>query len=778
MVISETIPPPAIKRRRSLFCGLAVAALLGLNACGHGGAYYLDRANTLFAKGDLAEADLNYRKAVQKDPNNGEAFYRAGLCDLKENKPVVALQDLDQAVHLMPDNKDAKRQLANVVLGGFIGDPSRPQALYDRLVRMSNEWLQRDPQSAEGLRIKGYLAMLEKRPEEGVTLFARAQQANPKDERMNMGLMDAYFRAGEPAKAEKVGLDFIASDHTAGDVYDALFRMYVAARRPADAENILIRKTKENPKENAYLLQLAGYYASVGKKPEMEGALRTLVTNPGGDSQVRLKAGDFYAGLGNWPTAIEQYQAGMAANEKDKPVYQFRIARALLMENKRDEATKLLNAAVAEHPDDKDTRTLRAALLLGNSPSGKPGFGVADLKSMVEKNPDDDFLKISYAKALMETGDLNEARTQFRDLIKKNPQFVDGLVSLADIAFKEGDSREAAERAGAALRVSPNNLRARMLRGSALLRLGQFDEASEILTRISREVPQSMDVRLELGYLAMDQKRYADAEDVFKRVQAVNPKEWRAIAGMVDNDLAQHRADKALGMLEDELERSHSAPQVRYMLATTAMRTGKYSLAVEQFQKLADQTPGSIDPLLQLADAFRARGDAGSAIVTLKKAAALYPNDGRPATMLTYLYQAGNQRGQARLEARRAFQLRPDDPAAMNNLAWALADTGGNLVEALKLARQATDKSPNVPYYADTLAYVYLKKDQNDEAMAILDKLVRQYPNNPDFAYHSGMAFYQMGQAARAKSELSRALQLSPSKETTTAINDLMGLIR
>lgn len=775
-VRQETFPP--LRRRKSWVIGLTAALALCAGACGHGAKYYFDKGNAFYDKGNFAEAELNFRKATQKDSHDGEAFYRTALSELKQNKPAPALQDLDQAAHLLPDNKDVQRDLTNLVLGGFIGDPSRPEALYQRLVKMSDEWLARDPHSAEGLRIKGYLAMVEKRPQEAVRVFTQAQEGNPKDERINMGLMDALYRAGETAKAEKVGLDFLASNHTAGDVYDALFRMYVATNRPADAENILIRKTRDNPKESAYILDLAGFYASVGKKTELENTMRAFLANPGGDPQFRLKAGDFYASLGHWPDAIDQYKEGIRANGKDKALYQVRTARALVMEDKREDAIKFLTDALAQHPDNEGARLLRSALMLGRTSNGKRGAGVADLKSMVEKNPDDDLVKVTYAKALLESGDLNEARTQFLDLVKKNPRFIDGLVALADISFHEGNYRDAADRSASVLRLDPTNLRGRLLRGSAALRLGQYDEAGEILGRLSREFPKAVDVRLELGYLAIHQKRYADAEALFQKIQQDNARDWRALGGLVDNDLAQHRPDKALSRLQDELDRSHGAPQVRHMMAVAAMSTGKYGLAVEQFQRLADQNSGSIEPQLQLADALRVRGDVTGAIATLRKAEVLAPNDGRPRTMLTYLYQLGNQRDQAKAEARRTLNLRPDDPAAMNNLAYALADTGDSLNEALKLARQATEKAPNVPYFADTLAYVYLKRDQNEDATAILERLVRKYPDNADFAYHAGMAWYQAGQSAKAKSELARALALSPSKETTTAINDLLRLIR
>ena len=77
-----------------------------------------------------------------------------------------------------------------------------------------------------------------------------------------------------------------------------------------------------------------------------------------------------------------------------------------------------------------------------------------------------------------------------------------------------------------------------------------------------------------------------------------NPKEWRAIAGLVDANLAQNRPDQALSILEEELQRSHGAAPVRYMMATTALKTGRYNMAIENLRQLADQTV-STTPLIR-----------------------------------------------------------------------------------------------------------------------------------------------------------------------------------
>src|ERR1700733_6717577 len=219
----------------------------------------LERGNAAFHRGQFEEASLNYRKAVQKDANFGEAYHQAAQAELKLNKAAEALQDLREAVRLMPDNQAAREDLTNLMLGAYIGDPAHPKFLYDLLVQSSTAWLQGDPNSIQALRVHGYLAMLERSPEEAVEVSRRAHQAHPRDEKVADGLMDALFRANQPSEAEKVGLDFLATDSAATDIYDALFRMYVAAHRVPDVDNILTRKVDPNPRQISNILHVAGF---------------------------------------------------------------------------------------------------------------------------------------------------------------------------------------------------------------------------------------------------------------------------------------------------------------------------------------------------------------------------------------------------------------------------------------------------------------------------------------------------------------------------------------
>jgi tetratricopeptide (TPR) repeat protein len=67
-----------------------------------------------------------------------------------------------------------------------------------------------------------------------------------------------------------------------------------------------------------------------------------------------------------------------------------------------------------------------------------------------------------------------------------------------------------------------------------------------------------------------------------------------------------------------------------------------------------------------------------------------------------------------------------------------------------------------------------LKRDQNDDALEIFTNLIRKYPNDPACAYHTGMAWYQKGDRAKAKTLLSHALDLRPPKDIGSGATDLL----
>src|ERR1700693_1033797 len=115
----EGIPLPACKTLRSrqkarpmksvlAFC-VAVTCFLVLSGCTTKEGY-VAKGNKLSEARKYADAVITYRKAIQKDPKFGEAYYRLGLVALKQGDAKQAYTALTRAVELLPDNDDAKEK--------------------------------------------------------------------------------------------------------------------------------------------------------------------------------------------------------------------------------------------------------------------------------------------------------------------------------------------------------------------------------------------------------------------------------------------------------------------------------------------------------------------------------------------------------------------------------------------------------------------------------------------------------------------------------------------
>ena len=81
---------------------------------------YVTGGNELFEAGKYADASINYRKAIQKDPQFGEAHYRLGLVALKQGDARQAYAELSRAVELLPGNDDAKERLGGLCLKAYL----------------------------------------------------------------------------------------------------------------------------------------------------------------------------------------------------------------------------------------------------------------------------------------------------------------------------------------------------------------------------------------------------------------------------------------------------------------------------------------------------------------------------------------------------------------------------------------------------------------------------------------------------------------------------------
>src|ERR1035437_7570270 len=125
-------------------------------------------------------------------------------------------------------------------------------------------------------------------------------------------------------------------------------------------------------------------------------------------------------------------------------------------------------------------------------------------------------------------------------------------------------------------------------------------------------------------------------------------------------------------------------------LGNTAIRAGRYDLAVSYFQKVAGSLPkGSKaqgDLFLRIGESYRRKGDFTNAIVALQKAREIVPQNGLVLSTLALVLEAAGRWTEARQVYEVVLKLDPNNAVALNNLAYLLTEHGGDLDDALTKA--------------------------------------------------------------------------------------------
>ena len=132
------------------------------------------------------------------------------------------------------------------------------------------------------------------------------------------------------------------------------------------------------------------------------------------------------------------------------------------------------------------------------------------------------------------------------------------------------------------------------------------------------------------------------------------------------------------------------------------------------------------------------------------------------STMIGILLQAEGHVAEAERQYQQTIALDPTAAVAANNLAYLYVQENKNLDEALQLAQNAKQRIPDDPHVADTLGWIYVKKNFASLAIPHLEASASKDPNNPVYQYHVGVAYLMAGQGQKAKRALSRALEIKP----------------
>ena len=756
-----------------------MCSLLALSACRTDpkvqAQHYLEEGNKFFTRDKFKEASIMYRRALQKDLRYGEAYYRLGLTDLKLQAYSDAARMLLRAVELQPNNSDASTKLADLYMVAALQGGPQTEQIVKEIKDLADKLIANNPKSFDGHRILGQLALVRKDPKGAIEQFEIANTIQPNQSDVVLSYFQALTATDRFPEAEKLAVGFLQKEKTYAPMYDYLYLEYLRRNRTQDAEQLYKEKVANNPKNGPFLIQLASHYYFTKQRQEMDTTVHRLDDEkefPDG----HLLAGEFYMRIREFDTSQKEFEAGAKANPKDKASYQKKLVELFYNSNKPKEANDLLTQVIKENPKDSQAVEMRAAIMLQTGNRDQINLAVNDLQSLVTKTPDNHILRFELGRALASRGDLEPAQLQFEEAVKIRPDYIQARELLARIYLMRGDTKSL-KAAEDLLKLDPRNLTGHLVRASSLLAISDKDKAQEELNFISKTYPTNPDAKYLMGSLAFQQKDFKKAQDTYTALYKEYPKDLRGLGGLVQSLTAQNNFAEAAKEVDKALAADPDRVDLKVMRGNLLIANEHFDDAIKAFQELVDKDPKNANLLFRLGESYRLKGDLNTAIDVIRKATVAAPNDPGPLMQLGLLMEGTGKRDQAKPIYEQILKIMPDHFVALNNLAYIKAEEGTDLDQALTMAQRALQKQPGSTDIADTLGWIYIKKNLSDDAVRVYKDLTVKQPGNPIFHYHFGMALMQKGDRPQAKRELEAALKNKPSKDDDQKIRELLGQI-
>ncbi len=318
------------------------------------------QAEDAIQKNDFSGAERLLKKALDKDPNNNQAWSYQAWFDL--GFVLNRLARTDESIAAYRKSVAAKPDVfeSNLNLGLMLARANNPEA--EQFLRAATT-LKPTNHPEEG-QARAWLALAHllenKKPEDALQAYRKASELTPKDPEPHLSAGLLHERQKEFSDAETEYKQVLALDPHSTDPHNhdphnddpqtteaaiGLTNLYMKSGRLGEAEPLLRRLAAERPDDAGLHLQLGRVLAAQGKKDDAIAELQTALKLAPADADAQRDLADLYASAGKNDLAETAYRALVTAHPNDAELHRG-LGKALLLQKKFPQAQQEFLAAV------------------------------------------------------------------------------------------------------------------------------------------------------------------------------------------------------------------------------------------------------------------------------------------------------------------------------------------------------------------------------------------------------------------------------------------------
>ena len=808
----------------------AVVAAAALAACGGKSEADLTASGKgLLDKKDLPGAIIQFKSALQKQPDYADARLLLGIALLESGDPVSALVELNKArelqtpdeqvvpplaramllmgdekkllaqfgklrlkeaeaaadlatsiatAHLVSSNKDsASDSIATALqmVPGYLPAvvlKSRLQASegdFDGALALLGPALAKAPGDERGGVLKGEMLWHGKKDTTGaLESFKTVLATNPKAVGAHTSIITILTEQNkiDEAKAQFDQLKKVMPNHPDTLFFEAQFAY---ANKDYKATREITDRLLKGMPDHPRVLELAGAADYRQRRyTEAETFLARALKNAPGMLMSRQLLAQTYLRTNQPLKAVEVLQPVTEGKAPDGTSLAL-AGEAYLQagDTKRSDAAFALAAKVA--PNDNRVRT---SVAMAQVTRGNSAGAVAQLEAIAaeDKGPRADIALIS---ARLKENDLAGALKAIDGLEKKTPDRPLAFNLRGRVLLLKGDIPGATQAFEAALSKEPNYFPAVASLAAIDLSAGKPDLSRKRFEELIKAQPNNHQARLALAELGV--RTGAPPEEILTQLRAAiksNPSEPMPhlvlIAQLLPNDAkaALNAAREATAALPNNLE-------IMEALGRTQVAAGSAEQAVSTFTKLTALAPVNANYQVRLAEALLANKDADGARRALRKALEIRPDLLVAKRGLITLALVDKKPQEALALVREMQKQDPKNPMVYL-LEGDVEATRKNWDAAVASYRTAFDMNKNT----DSVVRLHTALRAGGKA-AEADKLVADWlkdkPKDPAFRYYLGDTALAQNDFAAAEVHYRAVVELQP--RNALALNNVAWLM-
>ncbi len=460
-----------------------------------------------------------------------------------------------------------------------------------------------------------------------------------------------------------------------------------------------------------------------------------------------------YSAEGRVDRAIEEYRAALAF-DANSSILHARLANEYMKKGSASFAIEEAKRSIELDPKNVDTR-----LMLGGiySVGGQEDLALAEYNEILRFQPDQDEAAVFKAQVLVEkerfpealkfiraftskvkdsaaawfyAGKLEQSQDNmdaaihgYRMALSVRPGFTQATLALGMIFETHGENSKAQEIYEAQMEERPD-----LQIGSRLvtidLKANRFDAALKTLSVMKVLDPEDLNTQMKIGLVFMQQEQWTHAEEVFKGILDKVPDSDKVNFYLAAVYEEQGKLQESVDLLQKVSADSKLFEDANLHSAALYRKLLKKDLALSVLEgaiKKSPENPALYIVLASLHEDNRNLTDAARALETGLK---LFPEHEK----LRYFYGAildkmGKQ-DEAIVEMQKVVQGNPNNPDALNFIAYSWTSQGVHLKDAEAMLKKALKISPNSPFILDSMGWNQFMLGNNEDALVYLEKAV------------------------------------------------------